>query len=96
MIEGMRDWRDQLKEQRKKMTGNLEEAELLAQLTAAEQAIVQTIQEAGIDVEVAAAACAALAGKYTALAAANHSLLLAPLLREAVGTLIRRAEYSST
>jgi hypothetical protein len=72
------------------MAGGPEEVELLARLTAASQAITRAIQEAGIDLEVAAAACAALAGEYTALVAAAQGLALAPLLREATATLRRR------
>ena len=63
---------------------------LLAKLAAAEQTIAQAIQAAGIDPELAAAACAALAGEYTATAAQSGGVLLAPLLREAVRTLEQR------
>ena len=52
------------------MGSTSERAELGALLAAAERTITQAVQEAGIDPEVAAAACAALAGEYTALAAA--------------------------
>jgi hypothetical protein len=72
------------------MAGGPEEVELLGRLTAASEAITRAVREAGIDVEVAAAACAALAGEYTALVAAAQGLALAPLLREATATLRRR------
>lgn len=74
------------------MAGAFERAELIALLATAEQAIMQAIQDAGLDPEVAAAACAVLAGEYTALAAAAQGVALAPLLREAVQTLRRRAK----
>jgi hypothetical protein len=77
------------------MAGTFEEAELVALLAAAEQTLMRAMQEAGIDPEVAAAACAALAGEYTALAAAAHGVALAPLLREAVQTLRRRAKEAA-
>jgi hypothetical protein len=72
------------------MVGVPERDELLIQLALAEQVITRAIEEAGIDPEVAAAACAALAGDYTAAAAAARGLLLGALLRAAVGTLRRR------
>ena len=72
------------------MADNPGEIELLARLIAAEQVIARAIAEAGIDLEVAAAACAAMAGEYTAAAAVGLGMSLAPLLREAVGTLRRR------
>jgi hypothetical protein len=77
------------------MAGRFEEAELVALLARAEQTLTRAIQEAGIDPEVAAAACAALAGEYTALAAVAHGAALAPLLREAVQTLRRRAKEAA-
>jgi hypothetical protein len=77
------------------MTGAFDRAELVALLATAERTIVQAIQEAGIDPEVAAAACAALAGEYTAVAVAARGVALAPLLREAVQTLRRRAKETA-
>jgi hypothetical protein len=73
------------------MAGTAERAELLALLAEAERTIARAVTEAGIDLEVAAAACAGLAGEYTARVAATQGLALAPLLREAVGTLRQRA-----
>jgi hypothetical protein len=77
------------------MAGRFGEAELVALLVAGEQTIMRAIEEAGIDPEVAAAACAALAGEYTALAAAASGVALAPLLREAVQTLRQRAKETA-
>jgi hypothetical protein len=77
------------------MTGVPEATELLALLTTAERTVRRAVQEAGIDPEVAAAACAALAGKYTALAAVAQGVAVAPLLREAVGTLRERARATA-
>jgi hypothetical protein len=77
------------------MTGAFDGAELVALLAAAERTIKQAIQEAGIDPEVAAAACAALSGEYTALAAVAYGAALAPLLREAIQTLRRRAKEAA-
>jgi hypothetical protein len=77
------------------MVGRFEEAELVALLAGAEQTLARAIQEAGIDPEVAAAACAALAGEYTALAAAASGLALAPILRDAVHTLRQRAKETA-
>jgi hypothetical protein len=77
------------------MAGKSEEAELSSLLTVAEQAIARAIHEAGIDAEVAAAACAALAGEYTAAAAKAQGLPLAPLLSEAKRALVRRARRRS-
>jgi hypothetical protein len=77
------------------MTGVPEATELLALLTTAERTVRRAVQEAGIDPEVAAAACAALAGEYTALAAVAQGVALAPLLREAVGTLRERARAAA-
>ena len=77
------------------MTGVPETAELLALLTTAERTVRRAVREAGIDPEAAAAACAALAGEYTALAAVAQGVALAPLLREAVGTLRERARATA-
>jgi hypothetical protein len=70
-------------------------AELVALLAAAERMIRRAVREAGIDPEVAAVACAALAGEYTAVAAEARSVGLAPLLREAVETLRHRAKAAT-
>jgi hypothetical protein len=73
------------------MTGVPEATELLALLTTAERTVRRAVREAGIDLEVAVAACAALAGEYVALAAVARGVAVAPLLHEAVGTLRERA-----
>ena len=54
------------------MTDVPEAIELLALLTTAERTVRRAVQEAGVDPEAAAAACAALAGEYTALRASPH------------------------
>ena len=69
--------------------------ELVALLAAAERVIRRAVREAGIDPEAAAAACAALAGEYTAVAAAARGVGLAPPLREATGTLRERARATA-
>jgi N-acetylglucosamine kinase-like BadF-type ATPase len=77
------------------MAGAPEAAELVALLAAAERVIRRAVREAGIDPEAAAAACAALAGEYTAVAAAARGMELAPLLREAAETLRQRAKAAT-
>jgi len=64
--------------------------DLVIELVAAQEVIARTIVEADIDLQVAAVACAALAGEYTAATAAGRGLLLAPLIREAIGVVRRR------
>ena len=70
--------------------GNPTEDDLVIELVAAQEVIAQAIVEADLDLEIAAVACAALAGEYTAATAAGRGLLLAPLIREAIGVVRRR------
>jgi hypothetical protein len=69
-----------------------EEAELRALLTAAEEAVARAVAEARLKPEVAAAACAVLAGEYAAVVAAGRRLPPGPVLDEAARVLRRRGE----
>ena len=68
------------------------EAELRALLGAAEAALVRAVAKAGLQPEVAAAACATLAGEYAAVVAAGRGLPPGPVLNEAERVLRRRGE----
>jgi hypothetical protein len=67
-----------------------EEAELLARLAAAGEALRRTIVHAGLDPGLAAAACAELAGENAAVFAAQRGLAPGPLLDEAARVMRRR------
>ena len=67
-----------------------EDAELRALLGAAEEALVRAVAEAQLKPEVAAAACAVLAGEYAAVVAAGRRLPPGPVLDEAARVLRRR------
>lgn len=69
-----------------------EEPELRALLGAAEAALVRAVARAGLQPEVAAAACAVLAGEYAAVVAAGRGLPPGPVLDEAARVLRRRGE----
>ena len=69
-----------------------EEAELRALLGAAEWALAQAVAEARLQPEVAAAACAVLAGEYAAVLAAGRQQPLGPVLDEVARVLRRRGE----
>ena len=74
--------------------GNPTEDDLVIELVAAQEVIAQAIVEADLDLEIAAVACAALAGEYTAATAAGRGLLLAPLMREAIGVVRRHGNQA--
>ena len=61
-----------------------EEAELRALLGAAEGALAQAVAEARLRPEVAAAACAVLAGEYAAVVAAGRQQPLGVRSRDVV------------
>jgi hypothetical protein len=69
-----------------------EDAELRAQLRTAEEVLACAVAEARIRPEVAAAACAVLAGEYAAVVAAKRQLSPGPVLDEAARVLRRRGE----
>ena len=69
-----------------------EEAELRALLTAAEEALARAVAKARLQPEVAAAACAVLAGEYAAVVAAGRRLPPGPVLDEVARVLRRRGE----
>jgi hypothetical protein len=69
-----------------------EDVELRALLGAAEAALVQAVARARLEPEVAAAACATLAGEYAAVLAAGRRLPPGPVLDEAARVLRRRGE----
>jgi hypothetical protein len=69
-----------------------EDAELRAQLRAAEEVLAWAVAEARLRPEVAAAACAVLAGEYAAVLAAGQGVPPGPVLDEAARVLRRRGE----
>lgn len=69
-----------------------EDAELRALLGAAEAALVRAVARARLEPEVAAAACAVLAGEYAAVVAAGRRQPPGPVLDEAARVLRRRGE----
>ncbi len=67
-----------------------EEAELLARLAAAGDAIRRAVVEAGLDPGLTAVACADLAGEQAAVFAVMRGLPPGPLLDEAARVMRRR------
>ena len=66
------------------------EVEQLAALAAAKEVIRRAVLEAALGPEIAAAACAELAGEYAAALAAERDLAPSPLLDEVARTMRRR------
>ena len=75
------------------MAPDPEEAELLALVAAAREAIRRTIVSSGVEPGIAAAACAELAGEYAAVLAARQDVPPSPVLAEVA---VPRALFAAT